>query len=53
MCTAVSVFGKNPCFGRNLDLEYSYGEEVVLLPRGFHLPFRGGGGPGARVLAGV
>lgn len=40
MCTAVTYFGKSRCFGRNLDLEYSYGEQVTLAPRRFPLQFR-------------
>ncbi len=37
MCTAV-VFGeKNSYFGRNLDLERVYREQVVFTPRGFEL----------------
>lgn len=40
MCTALT-FGKNgSCFGRNLDLERGYGEQVVITPRNFSLPFR-------------
>ena len=36
MCTA--VFYKNRYFGRNLDYEYSFGEEVVTMPRDFSYP---------------
>ena len=36
MCTAISYLGHY--FGRNLDLEYSYGESVVITPRNY--PFR-------------
>lgn len=38
MCTAISY--KNNYFGRNLDLDFSYGEEVTIVPRNFPLPFR-------------
>lgn len=38
MCTAVSMQGKEHYFGRNLDLEYSYDEQIVVTPRNF--PFR-------------
>lgn len=42
MCTAV-VFGeKNNYFGRNLDLERVYREQVVFTPRGFELCGRSG-----------
>lgn len=40
MCTAVSFHGKNHYFGRNLDLEYSYREEVVITPRNYPFRFR-------------
>lgn len=37
MCTAVV---KDNCFGRNLDLEGSFGEKIVLTPRRFPFAFR-------------
>lgn len=37
MCTALTG---GPLFGRTLDLEFSYGEQVVILPRNFPLSFR-------------
>lgn len=37
MCTAIALAG---LFGRNLDLEYGYGERVVITPRNFPLTFR-------------
>lgn len=37
MCTAISFLGACRCFGRNLDLEFSYGECVTVTPR--HFPF--------------
>jgi len=40
MCTAATYYGKGKCFGRNLDLNRSYGEQVVLTPRNFPLSFR-------------
>lgn len=40
MCTAVSYKTKDSYFGRNLDLERSYGEGVVITPRKFPLIFR-------------
>ena len=36
MCTAVSC---NGYFGRNLDLEFSYGEAVTVTPQNFRLSF--------------
>ena len=40
MCTAVSYLGKDHYFGRNLDLEYGYDEQVCILPRNYPLHFR-------------
>ena len=40
MCTAVSFTTKDHYFGRNLDLEMSFGEQVVVAPRTFALPYR-------------
>ena len=39
MCTAVSIKDKLHLFGRTLDLECSFGEEVVITPRNFTLSF--------------
>lgn len=38
MCTAVTYHTKDHYFGRTLDIECSYGEQVVLTPR--HYPFK-------------
>ena len=40
MCTAITFHGADHYFGRNLDLEYSYGESVIITPRNFPLSFR-------------
>ena len=40
MCTAVTYQTKDHYFGRTLDLEYSYNEEVVVTPRKFPFEFR-------------
>lgn len=40
MCTAITFSKKDFYFGRTLDLERIYGEEVVIAPRNFVLPFR-------------
>lgn len=42
MCTAISYFADGHYFGRNLDLEYSYGESVVITPRTYPFSFRNG-----------
>lgn len=40
MCTAATYKTKDFYFGRTLDYEFSYGEEIVITPRNFPLPFR-------------
>ena len=40
MCTAIACSGGRFFFGRTLDLDRSYGEEVVITPRNFPLQFR-------------
>ena len=40
MCTAATYQTKNTYFGRNLDYEFSYGEEAVIIPRNFPFNFR-------------
>ncbi len=40
MCTALSFKTREHYFGRNLDLDRSYGEEVCVVPRRFPLSFR-------------
>ena len=42
MCTALSFPGFVHCFGRNLDLERSYGESVAVTPRRYPFSFRSG-----------
>lgn len=37
MCTALSF---NQFFGRNLDYEFSYGEQVAVTPRNYDFHFR-------------
>lgn len=39
MCTAISFVSKDFYFGRNLDLEYCYDENVVIVPRYFQFRF--------------
>ena len=39
MCTAVSYKTKDHDFGRNLDLEYSYNEQVVITPKNYRFNF--------------
>ena len=40
MCTAASYKTRDFYFGRTLDYEFSYGEEIVVLPREYPLRFR-------------
>lgn len=40
MCTAVSCCIKHHYFGRNLDLDYGYDEQIVITPRNYKLKFR-------------
>ena len=42
MCTAITYKTKDTYFGRTLDLEYCYREEVVITPRHFPFSFRNG-----------
>lgn len=40
MCTAITYKTKDAYFGRTLDIECSYGEEVIVTPRHFAFDFR-------------
>lgn len=40
MCTAINFITKDHYFGRNLDLDFSYGEEVCVMPRNFSINYR-------------
>lgn len=39
MCTAATYKTKDFYFGRTLDYEFSYGEEIVVMPRNFPISF--------------
>ena len=43
MCTAATYRTRDFYFGRTLDYESSYGEEVTITPRNYPFRFRGGG----------
>lgn len=47
MCTAITYKTKDAYFGRTLDIECSYGEEVIVTPRNFGLSFRHAKGQGS------
>lgn len=40
MCTAITFNNGDCYFGRTLDLEYNYNEEIVIAPRNFPFKFR-------------
>ena len=42
MCTAVTYQTKDFYFGRNLDMDYRYNEEITVTPRGYSFPLRNG-----------
>ena len=42
MCTAATYKTKDFYFGRNLDYEFSYGEEITVVPRKFRFEFTNG-----------
>ena len=39
MCTSIALNG-SACYGRNLDIEYDFGQRMVLMPRKFPVPLR-------------
>ena len=39
MCTAAAFRSKDFYFGRTLDYEFSYGDQVVILPRSYPLHY--------------
>lgn len=39
MCTAISITKEYHLFGRTLDVDKAYGEEIVITPRGFEIDF--------------
>lgn len=39
MCTAVTYKSSDFYFGRTLDYDFSYGEEIVIMPRNYELDF--------------
>ena len=40
MCTAITYRTKDFYFGRTLDFDFSYGEEITVTPRHYPFPFR-------------
>ena len=42
MCTCITYENGDFYFGRNMDLEYRFGEKVVIMPRNFRFPLKEG-----------
>ena len=40
MCTSIAMKTEDFYFGRTMDIEYSFGENVVFTPRNYSLSFR-------------
>jgi len=40
MCTSIAMRNESLLFGRNMDIDYSFDERVILTPRGFPLSFK-------------
>ena len=40
MCTAATYKSKDSYFGRTLDYEFSYGDQIVITPRNYSFHFR-------------
>ncbi len=40
MCTSIAIRKSGFCFGRNMDIDYSFNEQVVVAPRNFPLIFK-------------
>ena len=40
MCTAATYKTKDFYFGRTLDYEFSYGDEITITPRNYEIKFR-------------
>lgn len=44
MCTSIAMTTGDFYFGRNMDLDYRFGERIVLTPRNYPIEFRRAGG---------
>ena len=40
MCTAITFKTADNYFGRNLDLEYSYNEKIIVTPKNYDFTFK-------------
>lgn len=40
MCTSIVFSPKDHYFGRNLDLEITFGQQIVITPRNYDFKFR-------------
>ena len=43
MCTSIAMNTEDFYFGRTMDIEYSFNENVVFTPRNYPIPFRRNG----------
>lgn len=42
MCTCIAMKTRDAYFGRSMDIEYRFGEKVVVTPRGYGFDLRNG-----------
>ena len=40
MCTAITFNSNSPYFGRNLDIECSYGEKIIVIPQNYEFCYK-------------
>lgn len=40
MCTCINLIGKNTYFGRNMDIDASFGEKIIFVPRNYKINFK-------------
>ena len=40
MCTAILVTGSKSYFGRNMDIDYSFNEQVISISKGYEFGFK-------------
>lgn len=42
MCTCIAMKTQDAYFGRSMDIDYRFGEKVVVTPRGYVFPLKNG-----------
>lgn len=40
MCTCINVYANHTYFGRNLDLDYSFNEQIIITPQNYKIKFK-------------